>query len=171
MRAQYGLTFLAAVVLLTAGAVFSFVRISAPAVGAALPAAPPASSRAPAVDAAPVATGVADLIAPTAANYARFAAEDEAWRAQHARAWTVAELRARGDGRRTPRQLMQDRVFNLGKAGKRAEAIGELERWVAAHPRDADAILWLARQLNEAGRTDDALKRYRQVLKLKDGGE
>lgn len=169
MRARYGLTFLLVIVLLTAGAVFSFVRIS----GQAAPTAAPATT-----DAAPRATGEASSparaaapVMPAPGEYARFANEDRAWREANARPWTVAELRARGDGRRTPRQLMQDRVFGLTKAGRKADAIVELERWVRANPRDADAILWLARQLNEAGRTDDALARYRQVLKLREGEE
>ena len=172
MRARYGLTFLGAIVVLTAGAVFSFVRISAPVAVATSPASVPTiRTSTTRTSAPPPVTGAAALVAPGAADYARFATEDAAWRAEHARAWTLAELRARGDGRRTPRQLMQDRVFNLTKAGKRDDAIRELERWVRANPRDADAILWLARQLNEAGRTDDALVRYRQVLKLKEGDE
>lgn len=177
MRARYSLTFLLTIVLLTAGAVFSFVRISATGDAAVTPvastAAPPrvAVAKGGEVAEPDEAAGAAALVAPTAADYARYAAEDRDWREQHARPWTLAELRARGDGRRTPRQLMQDRVFAHTKAGRREEAIRELERWVSANPRDADAILWLARQLNEAGRTNDALARYRQVLKLKESEE
>ena len=170
MRARYGLTFLLTIALLTAGAVFSFVRISA--TDASVGVAPSRVAVARGGEVADAADGAgAALVAPTPADYARFAAEDRAWRERHARPWTLAELRARGDGRRTPRQLMQDRVFAHTKAGRRDDAIRELERWVGANPRDADAILWLARQLNEAGRTNDALARYRQVLKLKEGEE
>jgi tetratricopeptide (TPR) repeat protein len=165
MRGRYAATFLVATLLLTAGAVFSFVRISGQSPGDAADATalPTGDERA--------VRGVTASVMPAASEYARFAAEDRAWRAEHAREYTLAELRARGDGRRTPRQLMQDRVFSLEKSGRRADAIRELERWVRAHPRDADALLWLARELNEVGRTDDALARYRQVLKLKEGDE
>lgn len=165
MRGRYGLTFLGATLVLTAGALFAFVQISG---GTGDPGdatrALPRGERAPPL---PEAT----TVLPAPREYARFAAEDERWRAEHARRWTLAELRARGDGRRTPRQLMQDRVFALTKAGRRADAIRELERWTRANPRDEDALLWLARELNEAGRTDESLARYRQVLKLKEGRE
>jgi Flp pilus assembly protein TadD len=59
---------------------------------------------------------------------------------------------------------MQDRVFNDTRRGDRAGAVAELERWVARHPRDANALVSLARLLNETGRADDAIVRYRQAL-------
>ena len=61
---------------------------------------------------------------------------------------------------------MQDRVFKLTRRGDRAGAITELERWVNAHPRDEDSLLALARLLNETGRTNDAVARYREILAL-----
>lgn len=91
-------------------------------------------------------------------------AEDHAWRTENARQYTLAELRARGDGRRTPRQQMQDRVFASTRAGNRSAGIRELERWVRSNPRDADALLWLARLLNESGRSAESVRRYRQAL-------
>ena len=103
------------------------------------------------------------------AAYARFAGEDSAWRARNARALSVKELRARGDGKRTPREAMQDRVYRLQRAGRREPAIGELERWVRDNPRDEEALLSLARLLREAGRTDEALRRYRDALALHGG--
>lgn len=108
-------------------------------------------------------------IAPRAADYAKYEAEDAAWRQRHARQFTVAELRARGDGRRTGRDALQDRVYAHTRRGDQAQAIAELERWVAAHPADEAALLWLARLLNEAGRADEAIARYRQVLAAKQG--
>lgn len=105
-------------------------------------------------------------VAPTAADYARFAAVDAAWRRDSAREYSLAELRARGDGRRTPREAMQDRVFELSRHGERARATRVLEQWVRGHPRDRDALLSLARLLDEQGRTDDAIARYRQLLSL-----
>lgn len=97
-------------------------------------------------------------------------AADETWRTENARQYTLAELRARGDGRRTPRQQMQDRVFAGTRAGNRSGAIRELERWVRSNPRDADALLWLARLLNESGRSAESVRRYRQALGVVRGG-
>jgi Flp pilus assembly protein TadD len=97
-------------------------------------------------------------------------AADEAWRQENARQYTLAELRARGDGRRTARQQMQDRVFASSRAGNRSGAIRELERWVRSNPRDADALLWLARLLNESGRSAESVRRYRQALGAVRGG-
>ena len=91
-------------------------------------------------------------------------AADEGWRREHAKQYSLAELRARGDGRRTPRQQMQDRVFASARAGDRSAAIRELERWVRSNPRDADALLWLARLLNESGRSAESVRRYQQAL-------
>lgn len=105
----------------------------------------------------------------TTPSYAQLYAADSIWRAQFAQHYTLAELRARGDGRRSPREQMQDRVFAHSRAGARGEAIAELDRWVARNPRDADALLWLARLLNEAGRTDASVRRYRQALAVTGG--
>lgn len=96
-------------------------------------------------------------------------AADEAWRRASARPYSLAELRARGDGRRSPREQMQDRVYARTRAGARASAIVELERWVSANPRDADALLWLARLLNESGRSGESVRRYRQALAIESG--
>ena len=103
-------------------------------------------------------------------SFADIVTTDEAWRTEHARQYSLAELRARGDGRRTPRQQMQDRVFASSRAGNRAAAIRELERWVRSNPRDADALLWLARLLNESGRSAESVRRYRQALTVVNGG-
>ena len=107
--------------------------------------------------------------APPAPPFAELYASDEAWRLAHARQYTLAELRARGDGRRTPRQQMQDRVFSSTRAGNRSAAIRELEHWVRSNPRDADALLWLARLLNESGRNAESVRRYRQALGVVSG--
>lgn len=102
----------------------------------------------------------------TAAIRQRLAAEDRAWRERNARQVTVAELRQRGDGRRTPRQALDDRVFLYTRQGNRGAAITVLEQWVKANPRDEDALLSLARLLKENGRTDASIARYRQLLAL-----
>jgi Flp pilus assembly protein TadD len=103
-------------------------------------------------------------------SFAEVFAADEAWRVENARQYTLAELRARGDGRRTPRQQMQDRVFASTRAGNRPAAIRELERWVRSNPRDTEALLWLARLLNESGRSAESVRRYRQALGIVGGG-
>lgn len=99
-------------------------------------------------------------------SYEALHAADAEWRQANARPYSLTELRVRGDGRRTPRQSMQDRVYAASRRGDRGAAIVELERWVRANPRDADALLWLARLLNESGRTKESVKRYRQALAL-----
>ena len=154
---RYTLWFGAVALVLTATALVSYREISA--------------MSAPASD-GPTAW-VEDTIVSSrndaALSYAQLYAADSTWRAQFARYYTLAELRARGDGRRSSREQMQDRVFAHSRAGARGEAIAELDRWVHRHPRDADALLWLARLLNEAGRTDASVRRYRQALAVTGG--
>jgi tetratricopeptide (TPR) repeat protein len=162
---RYALFFALALVGLTAVAVLTFDRISATSLAVE-----------PLAAAAPVADTVPPLIVPTPAapstkDYERFAEADRAWRERHARLYSAAELRARGNGRRTPRESMQDRVFGYTRRGDRARAVAELERWVRQHPRDAQSLLSLARLLNETGRTEEALVRYRQILALKGHAE
>jgi hypothetical protein len=159
IRFRYALSFSLAVLLLTASALFVFTRISD---GASLQ---KLATPAPALETPTIADAPA-LIAPRASDYARFASEDKAWREKYARPMSVSEYRARGDGRPTPRQLMEDRVFKATRGNDRGGAIRELERWTASHPRDKDALLSLARLLNEAGRRDDSLARYRQIIAL-----
>ena len=103
-------------------------------------------------------------IAPDPDDYAQYEAEDAAWRQRNARQFTLGELRARGDGRRTAQESLQDRVYEYTRRGDRAQAIAELERWVARNPGDEQALLSLARLLNETGRNADAITRYRQLL-------
>ncbi len=103
---------------------------------------------------------------PTTADYQQYAEADRAWRAKNAREFTLAELRARGDGKRSARQALDDRVYAFARRGETSRAINELERWVDSHPRDKSAILALARMLRETGRNDAAVARYRQLLSL-----
>ena len=156
---RYALAFLLVVVGLTAAAVATFVHISSVSMVAAVPGAGPVADT---ITRAEVATPAV----PTAADYARYAEADRVWRERNARQYTIAELRARGDGKRTPREAMQDRVFELTRRGNRSGAIVELERWVRGHPRDEQSLLSLARLLSEAGRTGDAVSRYREILAL-----
>ena len=156
---KYAVVFLVAALTLTLGAMATFDRITTSRSVAVQAPAFPAGDTLPT-------TTVASPLIPTRADYAGFAAADSAWRAQHARRYTVAELRQRGDGRPTARDRMQDRVFEFTKQGRRKQAIAELERWVGGHPRDDQALLSLARLLNADGQADAAVARYRQVLAL-----
>lgn len=153
---RYTWSFAAAVVVLTLAALASFREISALALG--VPADAPLSWPDDGLT-----STTHSGVAPT---YAQLAAEDESWRQLNARQYTLAELRVRGDGRRTPRQVMQDRVYAATRRGDRAGAIVELERWVGSHRSDGDALLWLARLLNETGRSKESVRRYRQALAL-----
>jgi hypothetical protein len=155
------LYFALSVIGLTAGTLITFNHISVASAGNAVvdTLAPPVADTLPS-------PGVATPAVPTAADYARYAESDEIWRSSQAHSYTIAELRARGDGKRTPRDSVQDRVFTFVKAGQRSRAIGELERWVAAHPTDDALLLALARLLSEDGRSNDAIGRYRQILAL-----
>lgn len=153
-RVRYAALFCAILLMLTTGAVYAFGNLGTAGAGLTAPPHPVTIS----LERPP------SPVMPTAADHAVFAAEDRAWRARHARTYSLAELRARGDGRRTPRQAMQDEVFALVRAGDRGRAIARLERWTAANRRDREAGLWLARLLRESGRTEEALGQYRRVL-------
>ena len=160
---RYAIAFLLAALGLTAAAVATFVHISSVSMIAAAPTSAPVADTVPSSE-------VSTPVVPTAADYARYSDADRAWRERHAQRYSIAELRARGDGKRTPREAMQDRVFKLTRGGDRAAAIRELEAWVKAHPRDRESLLSLARLLNEVGRTSDAVVRYRQILALREHG-
>jgi tetratricopeptide (TPR) repeat protein len=160
---RYALAFLVSAIALTFGTVASYRQISRAAMARDSVQLPPADTLGQ--------EAVISPIMPTAAEYARFDSVDRVWRAENARAYTLAELRARGDGRRTPREAMQDRVFMSTRRGDRAKAIVELERWLRANPRDREATLSLARLLNESGRTAEAIARYRQLLGSRVGEE
>ena len=154
---RYAFSLALAIVALTVVAVLTFGRISSATIS---------DSAAASVDTVVMAEHSAVAAVDTAAIRQRLAAEDRAWRERNARPVTVAELRQRGDGTRTPRQALDDRVFRYTQQGNRAAAIDELERWVKVNPRDEDALLSLARLLKEEGRTDASIARYRQLLAL-----
>jgi len=163
---RYALLFACSVVCLTAGTLVTFNHITIAGLTVVLP----DTSKVPVADTLP-ALQVATPLTPTAADYARFADDDREWRRTHARQYTIAELRARGDGKRTPRDSVQDRVFAFVRSDQPDRAINELERWVSAHPTDRELLLSLARLLSEQGRSDAAVGRYRQVLALRPRGE
>ena len=112
-------------------------------------------------------------IQPSAEEYRRFAEADAEWRRRFAPPVTARRF-ASADGdawRPEPRDVVRDSVYALSQRGRLSDAIVVLEQWVASHPRDAGLLLELARLLNQVGRTDDSLVRYRQVLALGEGRE
>lgn len=157
-RVRYPLLFILSVVLLTVATLSAYGRIGAAA-----------SRRASAISAPLPGDSIVKvplISVPTRADYERYSAADKAWRDQNARQFSVAELRARGDGRRSERQALDDRVYMLTKRGDDRGAVRELERWVSRNPSDKGALLRLARLLRESGRTDASVARYRQLLSL-----
>ncbi|HJU67894.1 MAG TPA: BTAD domain-containing putative transcriptional regulator [Gemmatimonadaceae bacterium] len=162
IRDRYAMLFSLGIVVLTTGAAYAYSQLGATPKRTML-VLPPSSGE-------PVRVGVDRAIAPSAEDYRRFAGEDAAWRRKHARFLTTDEYRARGDWRTPERQALDDRVFALTKRGENAKAIAELERWVANHPRDAEALLDLARLTNQIGRNDESIRWYREVLALKERG-
>jgi hypothetical protein len=155
LRTRYETAFALTAVLLAVGAFFAFNRLglttrernTAPAwqaSGAAIVKSPSERS-----------LSGARAIAATEADYRRFAAEDAAWRRRNAQLPDLFVLK---------RRAMEERVYVLNRSGRRAAAIGELERWTSSHPNDREAVLWLARLLRDAGRTNESLAKYRQLL-------
>lgn len=113
-----------------------------------------------------------ELIRPDETVYAQFAAEDEAWRARYASPPRPATESSAGQlWRPSARQLLDDRVYALMQGGRLNEAIDLLAEWVDRHPADRVELLKLARLLNQAGRSEEALSRYRQLLALDSGRE
>ena len=162
IRDRYAMLFSLGIVVLTTGAAYAYSELGATPKRAML-VLPPSSGE-------PVRIGADRAIAPSAEDYRRFAAEDAAWRRKNARLLSADEYRARGDWRTPERQALDDRVFALTKRGETGKAIAELERWVASHPRDSEALLDLARLTNQIGRNDESIRWYREVLALKERG-
>ena len=155
IRDRYAMLFSLGIVVLTTGAAYAYSQLGATPRRTLL-VLPPSSG-------GPVKVGVDRAIAPSADDYRRFAAEDATWRRRNAQLLTAEEYRARGDWR-----TLDDRVFALTTRGENARAIAELERWVASHPRDTEALLDLARLTNQIGRNDESIRWYREVLALQD---
>ena len=164
-RASYAMVFGITVLALGAGGLLAFRRLEAEAEAARLA----NINLAPAVDQTTDTTPFVP-IAQDSALYAALAGDDAKWRRIHARRYTLTELRARGNGTRSPREQMQDLVYEYRRSGQHGRAIAALEKWVDRNPRDHDSLLMLARMLNEYGRKDAAVERYRQLLAMKQGG-
>jgi Flp pilus assembly protein TadD len=159
-RTRYETVFALTTAALAVGALFAFSRLGAGT--RRNDKAPPWRVSAGAIGRAPGERAMAGgrAIAATEADYRRFDAEDAAWRRRHAQLPDLLVLK---------RRALEERVYLLTRGGRRGEAIAELERWTASHPGDREAVLWLARLLRQAGRTNEALARYRQVLALGEG--
>lgn len=113
------------------------------------------------------------FIRPDSTTYARFAASDADWRRRYAapRALRDASRRTAGASngslwRPSARQALDAQVYALARVGRLDDAITTLTKWVDRHPRDSDELLKLARLLNQAGRNDESVVRYRQLLPL-----
>jgi hypothetical protein len=158
-RTRYETAFALTAAILAVGAAFAFSRIGA---GTRREARPMWRRTPEAIGPAPDERSLvgARAIAATEADYRRFAAEDAAWRLRNARLPDLFALK---------RRALEDRVYVLTRSGRRGEAIRELEHWTARYPRDAGAVLWLARLLRDAGRTTESLARYRQALSVSEG--
>jgi hypothetical protein len=167
-RAWYAASFGLAVLGVGAGGFLAFRQLESSANAARVAGAVPVWPRDTVPDSRPFVP-----IAPNPDAYAQYEAEDATWRRRNAHQFTLGELRARSDGRRTAQDSLQDRVYEYTRRGDRARAIAELERWVVRHPGDEQALLALARLLNETGRNADAVTRYRELLAAMDrsGGD
>ena len=159
LRTRYETAFALTAAVLAVGAAFAVSRIGA---GTRRDVQPVWRGAPAAIGPAPDERSLvgARAIAATDADYRRFAAEDAAWRLRNARLPDLFALK---------RRALQDHVYVLTRSGRAAEAIRELERWTTQYPRDADAVLWLARLLRQAGRTTESLARYRQALSVSGG--
>jgi hypothetical protein len=114
-----------------------------------------------------------EFIRPDSATYAQFAVADAEWRRRYAAPRALADARGHvvltsGGSlwRPSPRQVVDDQVYAFQKANRLDSAIAVLTAWVDRHPADRDELLKLARLLNQAGRGDASVARYRQLLAL-----
>lgn len=107
-------------------------------------------------------------IRPSPATYARYASDDERWRAEARASWeSLVAADRRGPPlpwRASDEQLVDDSVFVATTDGRLTDALGLLERWMAAHPGDLLRHLALARLYVRLDRSDDALAQYAMLL-------
>lgn len=157
LRTRYEIAFALTALGLAGAALFAFSRIG-PAARAPEPTRPWARPlTAIAREGTESRLSGARAIAATDADYRRFEAEDADWRRRHAQLPDLFVLK---------RRALEERVFLLNTSGRRGAAIAELERWTSHYPSDRQAVLWLARLLNEAGRTNESLAKYRELLSV-----
>ena len=153
----YGLAVGIAAVVLPVAAILAFASLDPPRAtsAASLPGADPSDQ------AFVVRRG--DEIRPSRDAYRRFSRADSLWRDQE-RA-TLRTATSTGTlWQPSARQRVRDRAYLLARRGELTAAIGVLEAWVDRHPEDRESVLDLARLLNQAGRYDASIGRYRQLI-------
>src|SRR5512132_2531738 len=138
-RARYGVVVIASTIALVGAAVVAYARL------ADRPRRPLSQLVGEATDTFAV-RGVSD-IAPNASAYRRFAVEDSIWRARNDRMLLRWQSAAGSVWHASPRQLLLDNVYFLGKGNRFAEAAELIGRWLAAHPHDSELRLEHARLL------------------------
>src|SRR5262245_9640008 len=112
-RASYAAAFGLAVFGLGTGGFMAFRRLEVETQAA----------RAATVELAPAPEDTAPLppfvpIAQNPREYAKYEAEDAQWRQLNARYYSLLELRVRGDGTRNPREMVEDKVYELKRRGQ-----------------------------------------------------
>lgn len=155
-RARYGVVVIASTIALVGAAVVAYARL------ADRPQRLLSQLVGEATDSFAV-RGVSD-IAPDASAYRRFAVEDSIWRARNDRMLLRWQSAAGSVWRPSPRQLLLDNVYLLGKDNRFAEAAELIGRWLAAHPHDTELRLEHARLLAQIRRNDEALAEYRRAV-------
>ena len=153
----YGLAVAIAAVALPVAAILAFMSLDTPRVtsAASLPRADPRDQA--------FVVRRAEEIRPSRDAYRRFAQADSLWRAHERTALRTATSTG-AVWQPSARQQARDRAYLLTRRGELAAAIAVLEAWVDRHPEDRESVLDLARLLNQAGRYDAAIARYRQLI-------
>lgn len=155
-RPRYGIVVIASTIALVGAAVVAYARL------ADRPATPLSRIIGEASDTFSV-HGVSD-IAPNASAYRRFAVEDSIWRARNDRMLLRWQSAAGAVWHPSPRQLLLDSAYFLGKTNRFADAADLIGRWLAAHPRDTELRIERARLLAEVRRDEEALAEYARAV-------
>ena len=160
-RASYAGTFAVILLLLVAAGMLTYRMMrSGDAVLTAAAAVPPLE----------VGDGFAvrgvERIRPEPEAYAPYAEGDREWRREAIAALRRADF-VESSGtlwRPSAEQQLDDSVYRLVLAGKRAEAANLLREWLRNHASDAGRQVVTARLLAEIGLPDEAFERYRLAL-------
>jgi Flp pilus assembly protein TadD len=155
-RARYGVVVVAATIALVGAAVVAYARL------ADRPPRPLSQIVGEATDSFSV-RGVNE-IAPNASAYRRFAVEDSIWRARNDRMLLHWQTAAGAVWHPSPRQLLLDSAWFLGKANRFADAADLIGRWLVAHPHDTELRIEHARLLAQTRRDGEALVEYRRAV-------
>ena len=153
----YGSAVAIAAVVLPVAAILAFLSLDPPRVTAAASLPRPDPS-----DQAFVVRRAEEIRASRDA-YRRFAQADSLWRARERTAVRTATSTG-AVWQPSARQQARDRAYLLTRRGELAAAISVLEAWVNRHPDDRESVLDLARLLNQTGRYDASIARYRQLI-------